>query len=154
MLRLFQPAGMPALIGDRPIPHERGMPEFPSLDSRSPGCLLASLLSWDDPDPIEALKNRMHLTLLARSEEDLETGCWVFVGAWDRSGEGVLRVGHLGTFTAGRVAAWVYRGVELSDPAVRVRHACRMPACFRPEHLRIERRATWNDGDQQRRRAA
>lgn len=92
-------------------------------------------------DVIDRLKDDAHDRLKWRIEEDPDTGCWIYTGAWEQgSGLGVLRVAGR-VFTASRVAAWVYGPVsfDLFDTAgVRVyHHDCNVPACCNPDHLRV-----------------
>jgi hypothetical protein len=84
---------------------------------------------------VSDLKDRLHELFLSSCEVDEFTGCWVWTGAWDKSGNGVVSVqGRL--YSAHRVAAWVYRGgFRLEDASIRVYHTCQTPACFAPEHL-------------------
>jgi hypothetical protein len=85
----------------------------------------------------EQLKDRVHERLLPQCEVDPETECWIFVGGWNRSGQGVVRIGGK-QHAASRVAAWVYLGgFDLDDPSVRVKHTCQSPACINPDHLLV-----------------
>lgn len=89
---------------------------------------------------IANLKDRLHSLFLCRCEADPDSGCWIWLGAWQRTGLGVVRVaGHL--YTAHRVSLWIYRGgFRLPDRNVRVYHrGCRVPACCAPEHLSLAR---------------
>jgi hypothetical protein len=60
------------------------------------------------------------------------SGCWLWVGACDNAGYGILRVnGH--TRHAHRMSCEVVRG-PISGELV-VDHLCRNPACVNPDHL-------------------
>lgn len=67
-------------------------------------------------------------------------GCWLWQGALNTTGYGVVSVeGRM--YTAHRVAAWLSDMVESpsapasSTSAQHVLHRCDTPACCRPEHL-------------------
>lgn len=103
-----------------------------------------ALLSLDDDvislDSFDAreqrLKDLIHERLWSRSELDPLTGCQIYTGAWDPSGQGKIRVGRRVCCLA-RVSAWIYYpGFRLWDVRVAVR-TCGCPACFSPQHVRI-----------------
>jgi hypothetical protein len=87
----------------------------------------------------EATKDRLHGLLVERCETDPLTGCCIYTGAWNRHGQGVVKVKSR-TYLVSRVAAWVYLGgFDLPDMTVKVRHrrGCPHPACFAVDHLRV-----------------
>ena len=87
----------------------------------------------------DALKDVIHERLLLRREVDNLTECWVYTGAWQPSGLGIIAVGKRRP-TASRAAAWVYvGGFKLDDRRVYVMSCPKAKACFNPEHLRIMR---------------
>ena len=45
------------------------------------------------PARARELKDQIHERLKLRCELDPATGCWVFIGAWESSGMGLLKVG-------------------------------------------------------------
>lgn len=71
--------------------------------------------------------------LIARRLVDEDTGCWLWTGARQANGYGV--VGLAGrTFRVHRLAALLWLGLVDGTDAV-VRHTCNNKNCFNPEHL-------------------
>jgi hypothetical protein len=92
------------------------------------------ILDMDDPrrrlhklPPSTSLVDRV----LLRGRAD-ESGCWIFGGAVDSGGYGMIRMGAL-NIRAHRVT---YEAVNGPVPAdLHVDHLCRVRACCNPEHL-------------------
>lgn len=86
----------------------------------------------------QRLKDKVHERLLARSENDPRTGCWIYTGAWTEDGRGKIKAGFR-VYPVARVAAWIYfRGFELWGPqAVYHKRRTCPPACFNPEHIAV-----------------
>lgn len=89
---------------------------------------------FDDRE--QAFKDEVHERLQGRCEPDHVTGCLIYTGAWEQSGQGKVRVGTR-VYGVTRVSAWLYiPGFRLWDSR-KVAHspACNSPACFNHEHL-------------------
>lgn len=95
---------------------------------------LSACNGWDQVE--QDTKDKIHARLHARCELDSRTGCWVYTGAWDKRGQGIIRVGKC-KYTLPRVSAWLYiPGFHLEDPRYAFR-TCECSACFNPAHVRI-----------------
>lgn len=62
-----------------------------------------------------------------------ESGCWLWLGAWDRHGYGKLGGSAHKFIFVHRLFYTVYKG-EITDGLL-VCHKCDTPACVNPEHL-------------------
>ena len=81
-------------------------------------------------------KTLIHDRLLALTEPDPVTGCWIYTGYWDEFGTARIRIGDR-PYTVQRASAWVYFDrppFELDSPELLV-HSCETPACWNPKHL-------------------
>lgn len=59
------------------------------------------------------------------------SGCWLYVGAWDGGGYGIFRI--VGTIRAHRASWIIYRGKIPGD--LFVLHKCDCRICVNPDHL-------------------
>jgi hypothetical protein len=76
-------------------------------------------------------------TLFARREVDPSTGCWLWTGATQRNGYGVMNSRRIFAGRAQRVhrvAAMIWLNMEPSDDR-HVLHRCDIKNCFNPAHL-------------------
>jgi hypothetical protein len=86
------------------------------------------------PTPIDPVKR-----LMARRLVDEATGCWLWTGARDENGYGIINLRGT-TYNRGRISK-VHRFAAIlwlnlpDDSRVVVRHTCDNPHCFNPEHL-------------------
>lgn len=79
----------------------------------------------------EAYRARLRARIVANSEQDKETGCWIWQKALDRDGYGVC--GARRRDSAHRASYLAHIG-PVPDGHV-IDHLCRKPACVNPEHL-------------------
>lgn len=93
--------------------YERWRSHGDPLDERRPGPV---------PIPLEE-----------RYVMDQDTDCWVFQGAKDTSGYGLVTYHRINT-SAHRLAAHLWLGFDLADPRI-IRHTCDNPPCINPAHL-------------------
>lgn len=78
-------------------------------------------------------EDRLDELLLNRCLIDPKQGCWLWMGASDGHGYGVVR--YQGRqVRLHRLAVWLYAGLALDRP-VRVWHTCGRRRCFNPDHL-------------------
>jgi HNH endonuclease len=68
-----------------------------------------------------------------RYRVDGATGCWVWAGAVNEHGYGIVGAGRHGTFRAHRVSYELARGPI--PPGLQLDHLCRNRRCINPEHL-------------------
>lgn len=101
-----------------------------------------------------ALAPEWAVRLDGRYEVCPASGCWVWSGAVDRYGYGMLKVKtlHGDRTTGAHRASWVvHRGVV--SPTLTIDHLCRLKTCVNPDHLEpvtnaenIRRRTADNPG--------
>lgn len=77
--------------------------------------------------------SRIKLGWKLRRRRRKDLGCWIWTGAKDTHGYGVLRSGGK-LHRVHHVAMYVF-GDRLLSSATITRHTCRRRACFNPEHL-------------------
>lgn len=80
-----------------------------------------------------AQKARLAKTLLRRSEPLTESGCWIFTGAVNNHGYGLIGVSHAIVKLAHRVAYVVWKSPLSAGQCVC--HTCDTPCCINPAHL-------------------
>jgi hypothetical protein len=85
-------------------------------------------------EEVQAHKNAIHDRLLAQTEPDPVSGCWIYTGYWDEHGNARIRVGDR-PYTVQRAAAWVYWDDFELDSEELIVHSCETPACWNPKHL-------------------
>lgn len=78
-------------------------------------------------------KETLKARLLTNRLIDSITGCWLWLGAKDRHGYGVIKVAGQ-QMRVPRLASHLWNRVPLGHPTV-VRHTCDTPSCFNPAHL-------------------
>lgn len=79
--------------------------------------------------PAKPLKDRIE----ASSIPEPNSGCWLWLGAYDRDGYGRLQVGP-GSPKAAHRASWeAFNGTI--PHGLYVLHRCDLPACVNPDHL-------------------
>ena len=71
------------------------------------------------------------MSFWAKVERSLESGCWEWQGSRDVTGYGIVRLD--GRLRKAHRVAWLLTYGH--HPRARLRHACRNPACVRPDHL-------------------
>jgi hypothetical protein len=72
--------------------------------------------------------------IVAKSQPDINTGCWVWSGFTDRDGYGTIKVSGISR-RAHRVAYEVWHG-PIAENLV-VRHRCDNASCVNPNHLLV-----------------
>jgi hypothetical protein len=106
-------------------------PDLLSLDDH--------VLRLDELDTAEAdFKDRIHERLMALSECEPSTDCYVYTGCWEESGQAKMRVGGR-VYHVSRVAAWVYFEDFQIWSNARTLRTCKTPACCNPEHIYVVR---------------
>lgn len=75
--------------------------------------------------------------LSEHSVPEPNTGCWLWLGAVDRSGYGRMRLTGFGRrmMTGAHRMAWISRNGDVPAGMV-IDHKCRVRACVNPDHLR------------------
>ncbi len=86
--------------------------------------------------PLQTILDR----LLAHRERDSVRGCWNWTGFRDSFGYG--QIGHVeligvdgNSFSAHRLSAHIFLGLDLNDRFAFACHRCDNPQCFNPAHL-------------------
>lgn len=83
-------------------------------------------------------KDQLHEIILERTELDPETGCMVFVGAWNANHYGVIVLNGK-RILAHRAAAAIWKGFD-PDGDMLVIHRCNVRSCCNPRHLQFGNR--------------
>jgi hypothetical protein len=79
-------------------------------------------------------KDRIHQRILSRVEHDHQTGCAIYTGVWEESGQAKMRVGRK-VYCLSRIVAWIYRkGFDLWGHE-RALRTCNNPACCAEDHI-------------------
>lgn len=73
--------------------------------------------------------------LVAKRQEDEETGCWLFTGTVTSNGYGHITFNGRSEY-AHRLSAVLFLDFDLNS-GLCVMHTCDRPPCFNPEHLTI-----------------
>lgn len=79
-----------------------------------------------------AAKDTIARKLELRKCIDLQTGCWVWTGAWNSDGQPAMRLDGKIRLVK-HVSAWLYLGRPL-DAKDCVMRRCRTRTCFNPDH--------------------
>lgn len=83
---------------------------------------------------ILGFKNR----LIAKTRVDEATECWVFKGALDWTGYGLLGVklnDKYRLIAVHRLSAYIFHGLDLTQNYIKSLHKCNRRNCWNPDHL-------------------
>jgi len=80
-------------------------------------------------------RERIRALLDSKSEDDPETGCKIYCGAWQGKGYALVKIGRR-TYTVQHATMWALGKIELYERRYCYR-TCRSPACCNPKHIKI-----------------
>jgi len=83
----------------------------------------------------EALKAELYKArLLLKCRVDEKSGCWIWTGAADRRGYGLIKLDGV-RVPVGRLAWALWKGQALAADE-KAKRTCEDPRCFNPDHVR------------------